>query len=229
MRDFSSVLVWFSCFSISSCPTQTSNLEKHPFCSLSTPSKNSQPENCIMEELNSSHRSFIFCSTCINPLLTAIRIFKKCLFTKLFNRSNVSVVKSTNSFLICEISLPRSIFPCDEDFVICLTQPETAFCLKVAPTNRILSCTRSFVTGVSFNKLVIFDESRNKVYVMVVWSFAYTEARKGPWQTMALDRYRFHRRIEQLNRILSPVLQENHRAEVYRKRFQGHRIASQKS
>ncbi|KAK5648087.1 hypothetical protein RI129_002979 [Pyrocoelia pectoralis] len=69
---------------------------------------------------------------------------------------------------------------------------------------------------------VIFDESRNKVHVMVVWCFAYTEARKGPWQTMALDRYRFHRRIEQLNRILSPVLQENHRAEVYHKRFQGH-------
>ncbi|KAK5650729.1 hypothetical protein RI129_001758 [Pyrocoelia pectoralis] len=66
------------------------------------------------------------------------------------------------------------------------------------------------------------NESHNKVYIMVAWSFAYDKARKGPWHTVALDRFRFHRKIEQFGRILSPVLEKNHRAEVYRNRFQDH-------
>lgn len=31
------------------------------------------------------------------------------------------------------------------------------------------------------------------------------EKRKGEWMTMALDRYRFKRRIENMSNILSPI------------------------
>ncbi|KAK5646712.1 hypothetical protein RI129_005176 [Pyrocoelia pectoralis] len=74
-------------------------------------------------------------------------------------------------------------------------------------------------------KKVTFDESQNRVYIMVVWPFAYEEARKGPWETIALDRYRFSRKIEEFNRLLSPVLQEKHRAKIYRNiSSQGHDV-----
>lgn len=35
------------------------------------------------------------------------------------------------------------------------------------------------------------------------------EERKGEWMTMALDRYRFKRRIENMSNILSPILKKH--------------------
>ena len=41
---------------------------------------------------------------------------------------------------------------------------------------------------------------------MVVWRFAYKHARKGPWETHAVDRLRFEKRIKELDKIITPVL-----------------------
>ena len=44
----------------------------------------------------------------------------------------------------------------------------------------------------------------NKMYV---WSFAYQEARKGRWHLLRVDNDRFRRRIDQIDCIISPVLE----------------------
>lgn len=44
------------------------------------------------------------------------------------------------------------------------------------------------------------------VHPMIVWSFAYRQARKGTWEVDALDRLRFQKRIEEVDEILTPVL-----------------------
>ncbi|CAD6226613.1 GSCOCG00011909001-RA-CDS, partial [Cotesia congregata] len=41
---------------------------------------------------------------------------------------------------------------------------------------------------------------------MYVWDFASRQARKGPWEQAARDRERFHRRIQELNKIIEPML-----------------------
>ena len=44
------------------------------------------------------------------------------------------------------------------------------------------------------------------IHPMIVWRYAYHEARKGPWERYALDRYRFHHRIQEIEKVLTPVL-----------------------
>lgn len=60
-------------------------------------------------------------------------------------------------------------------------------------------------------KTVAFAAEKELVTIhpMVKWSFAYQAARKGCWQTCALDRAHFHRKIQQCEEILEPVL-KNH-------------------
>lgn len=41
--------------------------------------------------------------------------------------------------------------------------------------------------------------------------------RKGEWETYAIGRLRFKRRIEELEKLISPCLKANHRLEVYKK------------
>ena len=42
------------------------------------------------------------------------------------------------------------------------------------------------------------------------WNFAYNASRKGPWMSLANDRGRLRRRIEEVSRIISPILDSNH-------------------
>ena len=52
---------------------------------------------------------------------------------------------------------------------------------------------------VKFNERVI-------IYPLYVWNFAYREARKSTWMQEAIDRYRFRRRIQELEKLLEPIL-----------------------
>lgn len=58
------------------------------------------------------------------------------------------------------------------------------------------------------NKKIKTVRFNDKVEIcrMHVWDFAYRNSRKGGWMQDAMDRFRFSRRIEQLEKILSPVL-----------------------
>lgn len=48
---------------------------------------------------------------------------------------------------------------------------------------------------------------------------AQEEDRRGPWEQMALDRYRFMCRISKQAEILDKILNVTHRAEIYKLRF----------
>lgn len=68
-------------------------------------------------------------------------------------------------------------------------------------------------------KNITFNESENKIYPMVVWSFACKNARKNNWETIALDRWRFQRRIDEFGKIINPILNSTHRCYINKDRF----------
>lgn len=53
-------------------------------------------------------------------------------------------------------------------------------------------------------KKVSFD-SNIKILNMHVWSFAYNEARKNNWKTIAADRYRFDLRRQRFEAMLAKI------------------------
>lgn len=68
-------------------------------------------------------------------------------------------------------------------------------------------------------KTVAFDMTKNKMYPLVVWSYAYREARRGQWSAVIADRYRFQRRISEIGKVLVNVLNITHRSRIYKERF----------
>lgn len=69
-----------------------------------------------------------------------------------------------------------------------------------------------FQLQVTFNLCPVVHEIR-------AWKYAYSEARKGKWEQMGRDRERFEKRINELKRILSPILSVQHRQKIYEQRF----------
>ncbi|KAI4478415.1 hypothetical protein M0804_012069 [Polistes exclamans] len=57
------------------------------------------------------------------------------------------------------------------------------------------------------------------VHTMIKWDYAYRAARKGPWEQMARDRFRFNGRISSYHLILDPILQVDHRVRIWTERF----------
>jgi len=66
---------------------------------------------------------------------------------------------------------------------------------------------------------VNIDLSKNTIHHMMVWSYAYKQARKGEWEMYARDRARFRRRIDEAHKSLSPILDSTHRHHIYLQRF----------
>ena len=62
---------------------------------------------------------------------------------------------------------------------------------------------------IKIGKRVTFADSKPKVQLICVWSFAHREARKGHWMQIAVDRQHFARRIERVSHILLPVLERS--------------------
>ncbi|KAK9507941.1 hypothetical protein O3M35_007697 [Rhynocoris fuscipes] len=58
------------------------------------------------------------------------------------------------------------------------------------------------------------------VRTMFTWDYAHRSARKGPWETLALDTCRFRSKIQKLSDIISPILDQNHRKLIFNQRFQ---------
>lgn len=68
-------------------------------------------------------------------------------------------------------------------------------------------------------KKVTFNLRDNKIHLMVVWNYAYKLSRKKYWEILALDRVRFHRKIEEISNIINSILDSSHRYNVYNDRF----------
>lgn len=66
---------------------------------------------------------------------------------------------------------------------------------------------------------VTFNEAKNKVLNMVVWGYAYNQARKSDFQRQYLDRLRHEKRIKKCEIIISKILDVNHRNVIYNERF----------
>lgn len=52
------------------------------------------------------------------------------------------------------------------------------------------------------------------------WKFAYSAARKGEWEQIYRDRKRFENRINDLKRVIAPVLAVEHRQKIFDERFE---------
>lgn len=59
-------------------------------------------------------------------------------------------------------------------------------------------------------------ETNVTVHVMIVWKFAYHDARIGRWESVVADRYRFKRRCLETERI-SHVFDREHRDSFFKK------------
>lgn len=132
-----------------------------------------------------------------------------------------SVVLSSN--LYCKVSVMESFDDELDLFVQEMLQPNLHYSCEELILNK--KCTKEVETkktGDFFSrsstvktaskdkrkKRVCFKPDHELVVVhpMIVWSFAYRQARKGTWEVDALDRLRFQRRIEEADKILTPVL-----------------------
>lgn len=49
---------------------------------------------------------------------------------------------------------------------------------------------------------------------MCTWSFAYHETRKSNWQQIAADEFRFKDRIDRIGKIITPILNKDHRERI---------------
>lgn len=59
-------------------------------------------------------------------------------------------------------------------------------------------------------KRVTFTD-KPSVKLMYSWKFAYIQARKDIWQQEARDRKRFERRIGDLSKVISPILEKKYK------------------
>ncbi|KAL5006679.1 hypothetical protein ScPMuIL_015485 [Solemya velum] len=62
------------------------------------------------------------------------------------------------------------------------------------------------------------DKNLAKIQPMIVWGYAYRAARKGPWEQFARDRERFSRKITDIQDVILPVLEAQHRNFIFNKR-----------
>lgn len=91
----------------------------------------------------------------------------------------------------------------------------------ILKTNRLRETSRSnnnnHVSVSTSGKTMCKEEMKKKVHFkpddqlatihhLIVWNFAYRQARKGTWRADALDRLRFQRKVVELDKILTPIL-----------------------
>lgn len=120
----------------------------------------------------------------------------------------VSVVESFNDKLdlfVQEMLPPNLYYSCEE---LILNKK----CTKEVQTNRtgdFFSRSSNIKTASQDRKKKVRfkpDHELAVVHPMIVWSFAYRQARKGTWEVDGLDRLRFQKRIKEVDKILTPIL-----------------------
>ena len=71
----------------------------------------------------------------------------------------------------------------------------------------------------NIKKTVTFNEKKNSIFTLFVWSYAYRKARESDYEQYVLNRYRFQNRMKYAENLLKNVLEENYRNKVYNERF----------
>ena len=67
-------------------------------------------------------------------------------------------------------------------------------------------------------KKVTFS-GRVEIHHMIYWTFAYRKARQSKWMQDAVDSHRFRRRIDNIGKILEPILTKPHRDAIFSRRL----------
>ena len=67
------------------------------------------------------------------------------------------------------------------------------------------------------SKKVSFDESKNTIHYMYVWTYAYRSCRQRYWELFYLDNLRFRDRIKRIKPKLDEILSVEHREKVFQR------------
>lgn len=113
-----------------------------------------------------------------------------------------------NLSLICSVKQPQ------DDASKELKDINLAWEIQISSSSQNCDARRTKKCG----KKVHFPEEDKiaEVHHMIAWSHAYEHARKGPWHQYALDHERFQKRIEDVGKILMPILLPEHRQQIYK-------------
>ncbi|XP_058036615.1 protein phosphatase 1 regulatory subunit 15A isoform X2 [Ahaetulla prasina] len=122
----------------------------------------------------------------------------------------------TSSKLEESYHLPKQSLPKKDQKVE--RNQETYLCCQPSPRKNTSPLPAKIVSQqeIQVKKKVRFSPVVT-VHSLVVWDYASRAARRGPWEEMARDRCRFHRRITQMAAILEPCLAEDHRDKVWKR------------
>ncbi|XP_026567863.1 protein phosphatase 1 regulatory subunit 15A isoform X1 [Pseudonaja textilis] len=120
----------------------------------------------------------------------------------------------TSSKLEESCNLPKQPLPKDQK--VERNQETYLCCQPSARKNTSLPAEEGSQQEIQVKKKVRFSPVVT-VHSLVVWDYASRAARRGPWEEMARDRCRFHRRITQMAAILEPCFTEDHRNKVWKK------------
>ncbi|XP_053117782.1 uncharacterized protein LOC128329905 [Hemicordylus capensis] len=99
------------------------------------------------------------------------------------------------------------------------THPANKFCQTDSKKNYDPNTTE--ISSVSQEENEVVKKVRFSpvvtVHQLLVWDYASRAARQGPWEEMARDRCRFRRRIAEVQAVLEPCLEMEHRAKAWRR------------
>ncbi|XP_014284566.1 uncharacterized protein PPP1R15 [Halyomorpha halys] len=146
-----------------------------------------------------------------NPMKLPVSCLQNCRINRTVSECSVD---SEDSFVVFQNDEdPNCDSVSDEE---CLSDD-----LDEVDNQKLFSCSNLALSPVKKNKKVSFkpDEKLVEIHTIVTWNYAHRAARVGPWETYARDRARFENRIQQVSKVLSPILEASHRAAVFQERF----------
>ncbi|XP_044260656.1 uncharacterized protein LOC123008729 [Tribolium madens] len=109
-----------------------------------------------------------------------------------------------------------SVCESEDSFVIFFGEEEERLSEVSEATEGFDSCD----SIVPIKKVRFASDSRLcEIHPMIMWSYAYQAARKGPWEEYARDRDRFNKRVRKTEAIIGHVFTDEHRSKIYQQRF----------
>lgn len=188
------------------------------------------------------------CSSSSNGSITANSTVITCTDTKISTSDKYDELKSCasendsdDSFIVFQetsseyynFTRIRQVSECSSDDFIIFdnSASETQFCFDTTTTTTTddndTTDSDSSSDDDTYNELCAALKKKKQVrfnlcpivHVMHAWKFAYAQARRGHWHQIGWDRERFHKRINDLSQIVTPILCANHRQRIYTERF----------
>lgn len=91
---------------------------------------------------------------------------------------------------------------------------------KKVPIPKSKKQIKTFLQFAASTTLQVTFNDNIQIKYLYTWSLAHLLARKSDWIQIVADRHRFQRRITQLEDIIAPILQNNHRNKIINRNTQ---------